>query len=412
MSRSILLAFLAASLLLMAGVILPAAAGDKETLGLPSSLEEAKTLAAERNLPILLRMAKGWCSDCYAFDKAFKADGELQKALQSKVVLCAIDITKGAGIELAKAYSVPDYKVMNFILTDRNGEIMDRWSDFLAKESFVTHLNSAVENPITVKERRERFAKNPTETDARKLGELRAFEGYPAEAVAYFNRARALNPHSEVSYDNLVLSAMVRGFGVQLFTVDDVRKQADVILTSSGSSPKQLIDLAYLMTKVARKAEDNKILLPYLQAAIERTEGSGDTEVQKMRSNLLPEYALLIQKDVRKAVEYKKESFARAVAPKDWRENANMLNNLAWWCFENKINLDEAEKLARKGIELAEPGQQKANILDTLAEICNLSGSCGDAVEYARKAVAEAPDNEYFQNQVVRFEKLLAEQND
>jgi hypothetical protein len=189
-----------------------------------------------------------------------------------------------------------------------------------------------------------------------------------------------------------------------------VRQQADVILASARTTPKQLIDVAYLMGKVGKKANDTALFLPYLEAAIERTEGVADGEVLKMRSNLLPEYALLIQKDERKAVEHKKKTFADAAAPKDWREDANMLNNLAWWCFENEINLEEADELARKGVELAEPGQQKANILDTLAEICNVKGDCGDAVEFARLAVAEAPDNEYFQKQVDRFEKLLAEQ--
>ena len=66
--------------------------------------------------------------------------------------------------------------------------------------------------------------------------------------------------------------------------------------------------------------------------------------------------------------------------------------------------------MARRGVELAEAGKMKANILDTLAEICNLSGNCGDAVEYMRLAVAEAPENEYFQKQLERFETLLAAQ--
>jgi hypothetical protein len=66
--------------------------------------------------------------------------------------------------------------------------------------------------------------------------------------------------------------------------------------------------------------------------------------------------------------------------------------------------------MAQRGIELASAGREKANILDTLAEICNLSGDCGEAVDYIRLAVVEDPENEYFQEQLVRFEKLLAAQ--
>ena len=82
---------------------------------------------------------------------------------------------------------------------------------------------------------------------------------------------------------------------------------------------------------------------------------------------------------------------------KDWKQVANMLNNFAWWCFENKFNLEEAEEHARAGVEIAKAGNQKANILDTVAEICNLRGDCGDAVTLIRMAVAEDPENEYFQ---------------
>jgi tetratricopeptide (TPR) repeat protein len=91
-------------------------------------------------------------------------------------------------------------------------------------------------------------------------------------------------------------------------------------------------------------------------------------------------------------------------------EDARALNAFAWWCFENKINLEEARQLAEKGVTLAKPGGEKAMILDTLAEICNELGNRGDAVETTRAALAESPNNAYFKRQLERFEKLLAEQ--
>jgi hypothetical protein len=151
---------------------------------------------------------------------------------------------------------------------------------------------------------------------------------------------------------------------------------------------------------------------PYLKQAIEKTKGIEEEGVKEARANLMPEYALLVKKNEKKAVTLKKALFAEYAEPKDWLENANLLNNFAWWCFEMEINLDEAEQFARKGIELAEAGRQKGNILDTLAEICNLKGDCGEAVDYIRLAVAEDPEYDYFQKQLVRFEKLLAETTD
>ena len=62
-------------------------------------------------------------------------------------------------------------------------------------------------------------------------------------------------------------------------------------------------------------------------------------------------------------------------------------------------------------MELSPPGSDRASILDTLAEICNARGNCPAAVEWIRQAVDEAPEREYFQKQLERFEALLASTN-
>jgi hypothetical protein len=92
--------------------------------------------------------------------------------------------------------------------------------------------------------------------------------------------------------------------------------------------------------------------------------------------------------------------------PEGWDENAGDLNTFSWWCFEHKINLDEAEKLARMGAELAEPGGEKAMILDTLAEIVNLKGKPKEAVKVTKLAIKESPGRKFYQEQLTRFEKL------
>lgn len=403
-SRRLIATIIAVAVLVVAGT---AGAGDIKVI---TSLDKAKSLSADRGQPVLMRIGKDLCTSCNKFDKSLQHDAKLQDLLKKHVVLCAINAEKGAGVEVARTYSVPDYRVLSFILTNSDGELMDRWLGYWDVDSFSEHLLAAVENPITVHERMDRFQENPTEIDARKLAELRDFEGLHAESVAYYRRAQALNPASDANYDLLILGTMVQGTRGHLYGYGEVRQQADAVFASNRTEPKHMFKAAGVMGKIAKKADDIGHYTPYLKMAFERTEGVADEEVTKMRTKLQADYALHIEKDVEKAVAYKKEAFAQAAAPKDWTQNANMLNNLAWWCFENKINLNEAESWARQGIELAKPGREKGNILDTLAEICNIKGDCGDAVEYIRLAVAEDPDNEYFQNQLVRFEGLLAAQ--
>jgi len=122
------------------------------------------------------------------------------------------------------------------------------------------------------------------------------------------------------------------------------------------------------------------------------------------RKSLLIANALYVEKDKEKALALKREN-----QPEGWMDDAGKLNAFAWWCFENNVNLPEAEELARKGVALAKPGKEKAQILDTVAEICNARGDCKDAVTLTEQAIKEDPKSDYYPKQLARFQKALAE---
>ena len=115
---------------------------------------------------------------------------------------------------------------------------------------------------------------------------------------------------------------------------------------------------------------------------------------------------MLVLKDSDKALEYK-----RASMKEDWQEDAGSLNAFAWWCYENNVNLKEAQAMAQKGADLAEPGSEKAQILDTVAEICNARDDCAEALAFIQQAIQEDPDSEYYKKQEKRFQELLAQKN-
>lgn len=96
----------------------------------------------------------------------------------------------------------------------------------------------------------------------------------------------------------------------------------------------------------------------------------------------------------------------KASLPAGWREDAEQLNTLAWWCFEHGTALEEAEILARRGVELAAPGDSRARVLDTLGEIRRLRGDVREALELMRAALRENPDDPYHREQLERFEEL------
>jgi len=102
-----------------------------------------------------------------------------------------------------------------------------------------------------------------------------------------------------------------------------------------------------------------------------------------------------------RALELRREHFDES-----WQEDPIALNKFAWFCFQYGVNLGEAERLARQGVDLSE-GADRANVLDTLAEIVNAQGRTAEAIELIEQAVELAPEIGYFRDQKLRFEEAL-----
>jgi tetratricopeptide (TPR) repeat protein len=164
------------------------------------------------------------------------------------------------------------------------------------------------------------------------------------------------------------------------------------------------LEVAYVMGKVAREAGDLALYAPYLEQAMAASAGSDDENVQKFREYLEPEYVLLVEDQPAQAIRLKKEAL-----PEGWQDDPGELNGFAWWCFQNRVNLEEAEDLALKGARLATDAAVRANILDTAAEICNARGDGTRAIELMEKAIELDPDKAYFREQLERFRRQQAE---
>jgi tetratricopeptide (TPR) repeat protein len=368
--------------------------------GPPDSYEAAQKMAASQGVPLLLNLEAEWSYSCKAFQKEWESDEEFRNAVSEGVVYHSMDAEEGEGEKVAKSYGVVGYPT--FILANSSGETMDCWMGYKHRDKFLQAKAEALADPTTISEKMTRFRENPTEADAVKIGDLRQYLGYPAEAVAYYRRAMELNPESEIDYELRVLGAMARGAWSKIYTPAQVRGQADAVF-ASNPTPETMLSAYHTVWKVGYKAKTPEIAYPYLRVAYEALADADDEKSAKMRAKIYPDYALYIERDVDAAVQARK-----AQQPENWQEDGVLLNNFAWWCFENRINLEEAEEMARRGVELCEAGRDKANVLDTLAEICNLKDDCSNAVQYIRLAVQEDPENEYFQKQLVRFEEILA----
>jgi tetratricopeptide (TPR) repeat protein len=327
-----------------------------------------------------------------------KDDADIQKSLEP-VIFYRVDAEKGEGKDLRKQFKVRGYPT--FALTNSEGKTIDLWAGY-GKEGFISNIGDATKDLSTIDEKQARFKANPDFKDALALGRYNSATGEFKEAVSYYQQAQQLKTDPKVNYFYEIWANTVDGADEEMFAFDDVRKAANDFMAMENRAGWQNLHVYQRMIGLAKQNKRDDLVTRYLQAGLDATANSDDSDMKALHSNLMVEFSLFVKNDTATAVEFKKASM-----PDGWLNSAGNLNAFAWWCFENKANLNEAEKLSRKSVELAKPGREKAMNFDTLAEILNARGKTTEALEFEKKAVSEDPSDEFFPKQVARFEELL-----
>lgn len=361
----------------------------------PASLPQAETLAAQQEKLILADFFTVWWSYCKKFAREAKADSELIAALD-KVIFLAIDAEKGDGIELAKQYKVKGYPT--FILLNSSGSIVDYWVGY-EKNYFLKTFNEALADTSAIETKTARFQITPNVKDAVNLGNYSSASGDYKAAVDYYAIAQNLKSDTLKDFTFEIFDNTLKGYRKNLYALGDVIKAADAVLASNDKTPYDVIETAQMMLGIDKQDGNVDMAKTYLEAALNISKSTSDQDLKNARNEIMVDYYLYAKYDTGAAVSQKKANM-----PKGWEKNAGDLNEFAWWCFENKINLKEAESFARQAAKLAEPGETKAMILDTVAEICFARGNKTDALKFAKMAVDQAPNNKYYPKQVQKFE--------
>lgn len=290
-----------------------------------------------------------------------------------------------------------------FVTINAKGEVVDWWAGFKDPATWISSLTTALADPATLDQKFIRLARTPTARDAATLGRVKSARGQRAESLALYHRALELDPAGPYLQPIFEQVAMLQGREGSGLTLADVRKAADAAVASPLTTADGKVGIAMNMRRVAEREKDMSLFAPYVTAALEATKGATSGWLADVRKRLLVDEALFVKRDVDAAVVLK-----RASMPEGWMTDAGLLNEFAWWSFENDVNLVEAEALARKGVELSEPGPAKAQVLDTLAEICNARDNCSEALEIMQRAIAEDPTEEHYRKQLERFRTILA----
>jgi tetratricopeptide (TPR) repeat protein len=333
------------------------------------------------------------------FARAAESD-EAILAVLDKAILYPIDCEKGEGIEIAKRYNVRGYPT--FKMVDGAGEELECWIGFEGPEKWVVSVEAGVADPRTLAEKAKAYETEPTLALAKTLATAAATKYDFKGAVEYYRTARNMepNPMAAAEYTEGILTSMFYGSRSGQFEFADVDAEASQVMAHPMAPVDAKMGVASMLVYLAKSTDNTEKAIPYLETAMKVSEGSTDEGILEQRASLAVDHALLVEQDKDKAVELK-----RATLDEGWQEAAGALNEFAWWCFENTVNLEEAEQLALKGVKLAETDGERANILDTAAEICNALGNCEEAVARIKQAIELDPQKDYFQTQLARFEE-------
>lgn len=320
-------------------------------------------------------------------------------------MLCSIDANSADGGPVSDTYGV-DLLPGFVLLEPKSGGIVDRWSGFAAPRAFVARLTASASDPVTVDARRRRVEERPSVDDAEFLARFAVEEGDWKGAVDAWTLAGKLDPSRRVGHAQDILFAMAEGLDSGAFSLDQVLRQAATLRDGASTAPGALVRVARLVAGIVPKDAAREILVPYVARALDASAGTRDPETLAGRRELLVLEALYVRGDRELAASLKKETL-----PEGWTSDPERLNEYAWWCFEHRANLEEAEALARRGVERSAPGPGRAAILDTLAEIRNARGDPGGAAELIARAMADDPSNDRYAVQKARFESLARRPN-
>jgi len=102
------------------------------------------------------------------------------------------------------------------------------------------------------------------------------------------------------------------------------------------------------------------------------------------------------------------DAFKQAVevAEKSGKVSAGFLNSYAWRMSELELNLNDALKRAKQAVEMVkdESPTDRAQIMDTEAEVRWKLGQDDKAIEITQQAIKLQPDDNYYKKQLAKFQ--------
>lgn len=358
----------------------------------PATLDNALQNAHDRSTFVLVDAYTTWCGPCKKFQRDLESLPELQAAFDP-IVFLSVDIEDSLNADFVAAH--PTASVPQFILLDPEGVEHGRIVGYTKVERFLQELEQLLANPIPIAEQLAGAEADGSWHGPIRLAEYHSRRGDLEKAAPHYVEALHRDAPSAHRLDLLwcYLVGMREGWA----TVSDAVALAEEAAVNPVEEERFWNRLYNLMKQVAERAKDDSLRHPYLERAYQEAEEAGMLEkIPPLRFD----YAHYALKDHERAAQARRDMLK--IAPTPFQANL-----YAWYCFEHRVCLDDAEAVAREYMDREGRAQSIAMLTDTLAELVHLRGETKEAMRLIEQCIELDPTNEYYRNQNTRFQEML-----
>ena len=296
------------------------------------------------------------------------------------------------------------YRVGNmfpvFVLTDSAGSVISRWTGYTGSKRFMAALNGALRDLTTIEDRAARCRARPVLRDVLVLAKYHADIKEYLPAIEYYRQAEELGSGGKLDYAYQIFTNTASAIWDDLLPFEKIHPAAEAVL--SGRNEANIVKVVQMFGSLARKKNRLEELPRYLQAGLDATVSSQNEKHRQARGIFAADLTLYVSGDTAEAIRKVKESQGTK-----WEKDAKKLYIVGRWCFQRKVNLEQAEQYLRAAVGSASPGRFKAMALHTLAELREYRGDIEEAIRLVTMAREESPENRYYVRELSRLRDKL-----